>query len=52
MFFAWFLVDKYPNILGVLVKHNIQIVNILESFISQFFIIVLNYIISKFLIFK
>ena len=46
MFFAWFLVDKYPNILGVLVKHNIQIVNILESFISQFFIIVLNYIIS------
>ena len=52
MFFAWFLVDKYPNILGVLVKHNIQIVNILESFISQFFIIVLNYIISKFLIFN
>ena len=52
MFFAWFLVDKYPNILDVLVKHNIQIVNILESFISQFFIIVLNYIISKFLIFK
>jgi putative flippase GtrA len=52
MFLAWLLVDRYPNILGVLVKYNIQIVNILESFISQFLIITINYIISKFLIFK
>lgn len=52
MFLAWLLVDRYPNILGVLVKNNMQAVNLLESLLSQFSIIILNYILSKFLIFK
>lgn len=52
MFLAWLLVDKYPDILGTLVKNNMQTINLLESLISQFSIIVLNYILSKFLIFK
>lgn len=52
MFLAWLLVDKYPDILGTLVKNNMQAINLLESLIAQFSIIVLNYILSKFLIFK
>lgn len=52
MLLAWLLVDKYPSILGVFVHNNITSINLLEILISQTSIIILNYIISKFLIFE
>lgn len=52
MFLAWLLVDKYPNVIGNFVQDNMHSINLVESFISQVAIIILNYIISKFFVFK
>ncbi|CRH93855.1 GtrA-like protein [Chlamydia trachomatis] len=49
---ATFLVDIFPNIIGQFVNNNAVAVNFIETLISQFLIIVLNYVISKFFIFK
>ncbi len=52
MFLAWLLVDKYPNVIGNFVQDNMHSINLVESFISQVAIIILNYIISKLFVFK
>lgn len=49
---AFLFVQHFPNIIGQFVNHNMTIVNLIESIISQIVIIVLNYIISKLFIFK
>ena len=49
---TYIFVTQFPNIIGQFVSNNIDIVNTIETFISQFLIIVLNYIFSKVYIFK
>lgn len=46
------LVDTYPQLIGQFVNHDLEKVNFIETLIAQFLIIALNYILSKFLIFK
>lgn len=45
------LVDSYPQLIGQFVGGNLSLVNAIETGFSQFLIIVLNYIISKFFVF-
>ena len=49
---TYIFVTQFPNIIGQFVSNNIDIVNTIETFISQFLIIVLNYIFSRVYIFK
>lgn len=49
---AFFLVEQYPQIIGQFVNQDLNKVNVIESLIAQVLIILLNYIISKFLVFK
>lgn len=49
---AYLLVERFPQIIGQFVNHNLQVVNAIETLFAQVLIIVLNYIISKLLIFK
>lgn len=52
MFLTFFFVTQFPNIIGQFVNNNIDKVNSIETVISQFLIIILNYIFSKVFIFK
>ena len=49
---AYFLVTKFPHIIGQFVNDNISMVNAIETLFSQVLIIVLNYVFSKLLVFK
>ena len=49
---AYLLVTKYPQILGQFVNDNIAMVNMVETIFSQVLIIVLNYVLSKLLVFR
>ena len=49
---AFLLVDKFPGIIGHFVRNNHDMINFIETIISQFLIMATNYIISKFFIFK
>ena len=49
---AYLLVTKYPQIIGQFVNDNIAIVNMVETIFSQVLIIVLNYVLSKLLVFR
>lgn len=49
---AYLLVTKYPQIIGQFVNDNIAMVNMVETIFSQVFIIVLNYVLSKLLVFR
>ena len=49
---AFLLVDKFPGIIGRFVRNNHDMINFIETTISQFLIMATNYIISKFFIFK
>ena len=52
IFLTFFFVTQFPNIIGQFVNNNIDKVNSIETVISQFLIIILNYIFSKVFIFK
>ncbi|TWS95329.1 GtrA family protein [Streptococcus sp. sy018] len=52
LFLAWFFVTAFPQIIGQFVNDSILWVNRIETLFSQVFIIVLNYFLSKFFIFK
>ncbi|EHJ52840.1 GtrA-like membrane protein [Streptococcus macacae NCTC 11558] len=49
---AFLLVDQFPHIIGQFVGDSHNLVNFIETIISQFLIMATNYIISKFFIFK
>ena len=49
---TFLFVTQFPNIIGQFVNNNINRVNSIETVISQFLIIILNYIFSKVFIFK
>lgn len=51
-FLALLFVDNYPNLIGQFVKNDLKMVNLIETIFSQVAILVLNYLLSKFLIFK
>ena len=52
LFLTFIFVTQFPNIIGQFVNNNIDKVNSIETVISQFLIIILNYIFSKVFIFK
>ncbi len=52
LFLTFLFVTQFPNIIGKFVNNNIDKVNTIETAISQFLIIILNYIFSKVFIFK
>ena len=52
LFLTFIFVTQFPNIIGQFVNNNIDKVNTIETAISQFLIIILNYIFSKVFIFK
>ncbi|MDY3041993.1 GtrA family protein [Streptococcus pluranimalium] len=45
-------VEKFPNLIGQFVNHDLARVNLIESLMAQVIIIIINYVISKFLVFK
>ena len=49
---AYLLVTKYPQIIGQFINDNIAMVNMVETIFSQVLIIVLNYVLSKLLVFR
>lgn len=49
---AYLLVTKYPQIIGQFVNDNIAMINMVETIFSQVLIIVLNYVLSKLLVFR
>ncbi|MDW8743697.1 GtrA family protein [Streptococcus suis] len=52
MALAYFLVEKFPHIIGQFVQQDIQKVNAIATALSQVLVIVLNYVLSKLFIFK
>ena len=48
--FLW--VTKFPHMIGQFVNDNISMINAIETLFSQALIIVLNYVLSKLLVFK
>ena len=52
LLFTFLFVTQFPHIIGQFVNDNIDKVNSIETVISQFLIIILNYIFSKVFIFK
>ena len=52
LFLTFLFVTQFPNIIGQFVNNNIDKINTIETAISQFLIIILNYIFSKVFIFK
>ena len=52
LFLTFLFVTQFPNIIGQFVNNNIDKVNTIETAISQFLIIILNYIFSKVFVFK
>lgn len=49
---AVLLVEQYPGIIGQFVNDNLKQVNFIETLIAQILIIVANYTISKWLVFR
>ena len=49
---AYLLVEKFPHIIGQFVNHDLIWVNRIETLIAQVLIMVTNYLISKWLVFK
>ena len=49
---AYLLVEKFPQIIGQFVNHDLIWVNRIETIIAQVLIVVTNYVISKWLVFK
>ena len=49
---AYILVEKFPQIIGQFVNHDLIWVNRIETLIAQVLIIVTKYLISKWLVFK
>ena len=49
---AYLLVEKFPHIIGQFVNHDLIWVNRIENLIAQVLIMVNNYLISKWLVFK
>lgn len=49
---AFVFVEKYPELIGRFVNDNLSMVNSIETVVSQIFILVSNYLLSKFVIFK
>lgn len=49
---AFLLVDAYPGIIGQFTGGNLQTINLVETIFAQVIIIILNYILSKFFVFK
>ena len=49
---AVLLVEQYPGIIGQFVNDNLKQVNFIETLIAQILIIVANYAISKWLVFR
>lgn len=49
---AWLLVDSFPQLIGQFVNNNIQMVNAVAALIGQVLIMVSNYFLSKFFVFK
>ena len=52
LFLTFIFVTQFPNIIGQFFNNNIDKVNSIETVISQFLIIILNYVFSKVFIFK
>ena len=52
LFLTFLFVTQFPNIIGQFVNNNIDKINTIETAISQFLIIILNYIFSKVFVFK
>ncbi|HEL0639850.1 TPA: GtrA family protein [Streptococcus equi subsp. zooepidemicus] len=52
MLLAYLLVEKYPEVIGSLVEHDSERINSVESILSQAIMISLNFIVSKYYIFK
>ena len=52
LFLTFLFVTQFPNIIGQFVNNNIDKVNTIETAISQFLIIILNYIFSKVFVLK
>lgn len=52
LLFTFLFVTQFPHIIGQFVNDNIDKVNSIETVISQFLIIILNYTFSKVFIFK
>ena len=52
LFLTFLFVTQFPNIIGQFVNNNIDKVNTIETAISQFLIIILNYILSKVYVFN
>lgn len=49
---AYLLVTKFPHIIGQFVGDNLSMVNAIETLFAQVLVIVLNYVLSKLLVFK
>ena len=49
---TFLFVTQFPHIIGQFVNENLDKINAIETIISQFLIIILNYILSKVFIFK
>ena len=49
---AYILVDRFPMIIGQFVDGHPAMINLIESLFAQVTVIVLNYFISKFFVFK
>lgn len=45
-------VEKFPNLIGQFVNNDLARVNLIESLMAQVIIIIVNYVISKYLVFK
>ena len=49
---AYLLVTKFPHIIGQFVGENLSMVNAIETLFAQVLVIILNYVLSKLLVFK
>lgn len=51
MLLAFIFVQTFPGLIGQFVNQNLQLVNAIATLISQVFIIILNYVLSKLFVF-
>ena len=52
LFLTFLFVTQFPHIIGQFVNENLDKINAIETIISQFLIIILNYILSKVYVFN
>ena len=52
LLFTFLFVTRFPHIIGKFVNENLDKINAIETIISQFLIIILNYILSKVYVFN